>query len=603
MKVFRRYLAYFWRERRAMALGTLCLLPAAALDLSLPLVVRGAINQFGTRPTSEYLYHAIALYLALAAGKGIFRFGMRWFLVTSSRRVEANIRNDLFRHLETLSFPYFNRTKTGDLLSRATQDVEAVRMFLGPGFMYIGDALIRIPFAIILLATAQPILVVSMGISLALLAVSVRRLTPKLHKYSEAQQKAIGDLSDRANESFAGVRVIKAFAQEKTAERLFDDVSSHYRKNSYSLISAGALSSVFFAGAKDLTLLILFGVGSTLFLMKQANVGDLYLFADYTARLYWPVFVLGWMVSMYPRARAAAIRLEEVLQTKPEVTDGPRAAGELRGAIEIRDLTFAYGPEKSPVLSGFSLRVGAGETVAIVGRTGAGKTTVASLLGRFFPVPSGRIFVDGIDINDLPVRALRSALGYVPQDHFLFSDTIFENVGFAADKPERERAQWAIERACVAEDIAEFPKALDTEIGERGITLSGGQRQRVSIARALYALPKILILDDSLSAVDMHTEEQLVRNLRDAARGRTTLLIAHRLSTVRHADRIVVLEGGRAVEEGSHDELIRRRGVYADLWQKQQLEESLEEENGENGSLASAPRAAGPSVERNGGLR
>ena len=566
--------------------------------------MRGAIDQFGKRPIAEYLYSAIALYLALAACKGVFRFGMRWFLVTSSRRVEANLRNDLFRHLETLSFPYFNRVKTGDLLARATQDVEAVRMFLGPGFMYISDALIRIPLAIALLATLQPVMLISMAISLALLAVSVRFLTPRLHKYSEGQQKAIGDLSDRANECFAGVRVLKAFAQEKTAERLFDDVSSHYRKNSFSLISAGSLSNVFFAGAKDLTLLILFGVGGTLFLMKQAKVGDLYLFLDYTARLYWPVFVLGWMVSMYPRARAAAKRLEEVFDTKPEIADGTRLdAGELRGALEIRDLTFAYGPEKAPVLSGLSFRVGAGETVAIVGRTGAGKTTIASLLGRFFPVPSGRIFVDGIDINDLPVRTLRSALGYVPQDHFLFSDTIFENVGFAADTPNRERAQWAVERACVAEDIAAFSKGLDTEIGERGITLSGGQRQRVSIARALFVLPKILILDDSLSAVDMHTEERLVQNLREAARGRTTLLIAHRLSTVRHADRIVVLEGGRAVEEGSHDELVRRRGVYADLWQKQQIEESLEEENGGNGSLPSARRGVGSAADRNGGAR
>lgn len=579
MKLFRRYFAYFWRERWTMLLGTLCLLPAAGLDLSLPWIVKGAIDQFGSRPLSEYLVATVALYLALAALKGVFRFGMRWFLVTSSRRVEATLRNDLFRHLEGLSFPYFNRSKTGDLLSRATQDVEAVRMFLGPGFMYLGDALLRIPIAIVLLLQVEPILLVAMAVSLGLLAVSVRILTPRLHKHSEAQLKAIGDLSDRAHECFAGTRVLKAFAQERSAERIFDEASANYRDHSLRLISVGALSNVFFAGAKDLTLFILFAVGSTLYLTGAASVGEIYLFADYTARLYWPVFVLGWMVSMYPRARAAAQRLEEVFGTKPEIVDGPRCdVAAVHGDIEFRDLTFAYAPDRPPVLSQLSFRIRAGETVAIVGRTGSGKTTIVSLLGRFFPVPSGRIFVDGIDVNELPVRTLRAALGYVPQDHFLFSDTIAENVAFSANTPDPDRVAWALGQAAVADDVSGFAKGPATEIGERGVTLSGGQRQRVSIARALYANPPILVLDDSLSAVDVQTEERLVRNLREAARGRTTILVAHRLSTVRHADRILVLEQGRIAEEGSHEELLRRRGAYADLWQKQQLEESLEQD-------------------------
>jgi ATP-binding cassette subfamily B protein len=316
------------------------------------------------------------------------------------------------------------------------------------------------------------------------------------------------------------------------------------------------------------------------------------LFTQYTARLYWPVFVVGWMVSMVPRAYAAAMRLEEVFLTKPEIADGPRSdVKSLRGDIEFRSVDFSYGTGRAPVLSGLSFNVKAGETVAIVGRTGAGKTTIASLLGRFFPVDKGMIFVDGVDVNDLPVKILRGALGYVPQDHFLFSDTILENVGFSADAPDRARAEWAVEKACVADDIRGFPNGILTEVGERGVTLSGGQRQRVTIARALYKESAILILDDSLSAVDVHTEEILVRNLRELTRGRTTLLIAHRLSTVRHADRILVLEGGRILEEGSHEELLRRRGVYADIWQMQQIEASLEDDRtarptdvGSNGS-------------------
>ncbi|HKE01910.1 MAG TPA: ABC transporter ATP-binding protein, partial [Planctomycetota bacterium] len=534
MKVFRRFIAYFLREKRWLLFGTLCLIPASVLDLSLPLVVKRFFDRLGTERLADLVWTTFWIYIALAALKGVFRFGMRWLLVTSSRRVEANIRNDLFRHLETLSFPYFNRTKTGDLISRATQDVEAVRMFLGPGFMYAGDALVRIPLALAVLATVQPVLLVAMALSLTLLVVAVRRLTPRLHRDSEAVQESLGDVSQRANETFAGIRVVKAFAREESSERHFDEASSRYRRKSLDLISGRALSDVFFSGAKDVTMLVLYAGAGLLLLRGRTTVGELYLFADYTTRLYWPVFVVGWMVAMYPRARAAAKRLEEVLTTVPEIADaattGASASGDgngvpsregfaaLRGDVEVRRLTFSYGPDRPPALRDVSFRVRAGETVAIVGRTGSGKSTLASLLGRFFPVPPGTIFVDGIDVNALPLRRLRGALGYVPQDHFLFSDTIRENVGFAAPAAaDAARASAAASAAALDEDLAGFPKGLDTEIGERGVTLSGGQRQRVGIARALYADPRILVIDDALSAVDVSTEETLLENLRRAA--------------------------------------------------------------------------------------
>lgn len=595
VNVFRRYLAYFAREKRRLLIGFLCLIPSAFIDLQLPWVVREALNKLGSEPVESFLLPTLALYLGLAALKGVFRFGMRWFLVTSSRQVEANLRNDLFAHLESLSFPYFNRTKTGDLISRATQDVEAVRMFLGPGSMYIGDALLRIPIALILLSQVQPAMLVAIGISLAVLSVSVRKLTPKLHAVSEAQQKAVGAMSDRANEVFGGVRVVKSFAREEAAERSFDEVSAKYRSVSLDAISARALSNVFFSGAKDVTLLILFATGGVFYYLGKATVGDLYLFADYTVRLYWPVFVVGWMVGMYPRARAAAQRLNEVFDTKPEIVDGPRAAAptEIRGAIEAKHLTFSYATDRPPVLKNLSFKIAPGETVALVGRTGSGKSTLAMLLGRFFPVPPGMLFVDGVDVNDLAIRSLRGAIGYVPQDHFLFSDTIAENIGFSENGPaDTQRVARAAADACLEDDVSVFPKRFETEIGERGVTLSGGQRQRVSIARALYSNPRILVLDDCLSAVDSSTEERLLGQLQDAARGRTTLLIAHRLSTVKHAHRILLLEDGGVVEEGSHAELLARKGRYAQLWQRQQLEERLAHDG--------EPLAAETTVARNG---
>jgi ATP-binding cassette subfamily B protein len=332
--------------------------------------------------------------------------------------------------------------------------------------------------------------------------------------------------------------------------------------------------------------------------MGRVTVGEIYLFADYTARLYWPVFVLGWMVSMYPRARAAATRLEEVFHAKPEVSDGPRVdITELRGSVEFRDVVFRYEPGRPAVLDGVSFRIEEGQTAAIVGRTGSGKTTIIQLLGRFFPFREGQILVGGVDIRDVPLRTLRKTFGYVPQDHFLFSDTIAENIAFSDDTPDGRRARDAASVACLDVDLQRFPRGIDTEIGERGVTLSGGQRQRVSIARAIYSNPRIRIFDDSLSAVDMATEERLVENLKSAAGDRTTVLVAHRLSTVRHADVLFVLEGGRIAESGTHDELLRKRGIYAEMWQMQQIERALEEEDGSatpqgpgaNGATAVAP--------------
>ena len=576
MKKFTRVLPYYARHKRELIGGGLCIPFSMALDLLIPIVIGKGIDALRTDPANAVLPRYVALVVGLAAVKGCCKYFMRRLITGASRRVESELKGDLFRHLTTLSFSYFNRAKTGDLLSRATQDVEAVRFFTGPGIMYLANSVVALPIAFGILLYINWRLTLLVALPMCAIALAFKRLTPKLYRHSEAIQEDLSEISVLSQENFAGVRVVKGFHREEAEVEKFRRKSAKYRDDSLRLASVWGFVDALTDSAVDLAFLVILAVGGFDLIEGRMSFGDFFVFSSYVILLFWPLIALGWVTGSYNRAVAAMERIDEVFRTAPEIRDPEGAAPgpAIEGEIELRDLTFSY--NGTPALSGITLKIRKGETLGVVGRTGAGKTTLASLIPRLFDPPTRSLFVDGRDVTAIPLDRLRRSIGFVPQDNFLFSDTLRENIAFGLPEPEEERVVRAAEAAVIAEEIRAFPARYDQVIGERGVTLSGGQKQRASIARALAIDPRILIFDDCLSAVDPETERELIGNLHRAAAGRTTILIAHRLSVVEAADRIVVLDGGKILEQGTHRELLKVGGWYAQTWKRQQIEQELE---------------------------
>jgi ATP-binding cassette subfamily B protein len=584
LRRFRRVVGLFLRYRGALLAGGICLLASNALVLAIPLLEKRAVDLVAPisadpeavpLPAQERigLLGATALAIVgLAALRGLFLFLQRRLLVGVSRRVEADLKRDLFAHLTTLSLPTFDRLRTGDLISRMTGDVEAVRMLLGPGVMYLASAVLLVPGAFAFMAQLDPVLTILVAVPLGALALAMKRLAPALHENSRAVQETLSEISHRAQENFAAVRVVKGFAREAWEISRFRAASDLYRRHQVEFGELRARTHALFGAAQDAAALLIFVLGGLGVLQGTFTFGGIVLFLAYVRRLFWPLLAVGWIVGAYERAAAGMDRIEEIFRTQPLVRDDPDAQPvAIGGSVEIRDLTFAY--DGTPALRGVNLRIPRGSVVGLVGPIGSGKSTLLSLLGRLYPVPPGRVFVDGVDVNRIRLADLRGAIAIVPQDPFLFSDTVRENVAFGFEEPPSEDSMArAVAAAALEEDVAAFPDGLDTRIGERGITLSGGQRQRVAIARALMRDAPLLLLDDALSSVDAETEARILENLRAAARGRTVFLVAHRLSTVARADRIAVISEGRLVEEGTHETLLARGGWYARTWRRQRLE-------------------------------
>jgi ATP-binding cassette, subfamily B, multidrug efflux pump len=542
--------------------------------------------------------HTLWIYCLILIGciavKGLLSFWTRWILIGISRDIEFDIRNDLLDRLLVMEPEFYVRNRTGELMSRATNDLNAVRMVLGPGIMYSGTTIVTMVLSISVMLILSKSLTLWVLLPAPVVAVVVWYFGKVIHELYEVIQAALATLSARVQENLSGVRVIRAYAQEEAEIRGFDEPNRDYVAKNVRLIRTWSMFMPSLMALVGTTFLIVLWQGGYRILNGQMSLGSLITFNTYLGFLVWPMIALGWVTNIFQRGAASMGRLNYILTAKPQIDDRfariPNRT-HVGGEIEFRNLTFTYptaisgngnkgadghAPEARPVLKNINLRIPAGSTLAIVGPTGSGKTTLAALITRLWEAPDGQILIDGHPIREWPLETLRRAIGYVPQDTYLFSETVGENIAFGLEKHEPAQILEAAEVASMDADVNDFAGRYETMVGERGITLSGGQKQRSAIARAVIRDPRILILDDSLSAVDTQTEEKILGRLRGVMRGRTTILIAHRTSTVRDADQIVVVKDGAIIERGTHDELLERAGYYADLYQKQLLEEELE---------------------------
>jgi ATP-binding cassette subfamily B protein len=547
-----------------------------------PWVLRYAVDDLVAQLTRQKLWLYAGLIVAIALVEGVFRYAMRRVLIGLSREVEYELRQDLVRHLLRLSQSYYHSHRIGDIMSRASSDMAAVRMVLGPGIMYTANTLVTFLASVALMARiSAPLLGLSL-VPLVLVSILVRYFGRRIHDRFERVQDQLGALTAMVQENLAGARVVRAYAQEAHELARFEQANAEYLRKNRALI---AMFGSLYPGIQllmGLGAILVLWLGGRMVVASTISLGEFVAFGAYLAMLHWPMIALGWVVNLFERGEASMGRIGEILDAAPEVADAAvRSQPAIRGELEFRKLSFAYAGR--PVLEEIDLAVPAGSIVAIVGPTASGKTTLVSLIPRLFDAPPGTLFIDGVDVRDIPLAQLRGAIGFVPQESFLFSKTLRDNVAFGLDADPAAgtaapdgKVGAAAEVAQLAKDVRDFPQGFATQVGERGVTLSGGQKQRTALARALALDPRILVLDDALSSVDTHTEEEILQGLREVMRTRTTFLVSHRVSTVREADLIVVLRDGRIVERGRHQQLVAQGGFYAELHRRQLLEEEMQ---------------------------
>ena len=569
-------LPYLRRYRRRILLGALMVLLTNLAVVTLPRILGKAIDRLSSDTGPDLIFFA-ALILAVGALEGLFRFWMRRVLIGVSRYIEYDLRNDLFRHLQRLTPRFYQEHSTGDVMSRSTNDLSAVRMVLGPGIMYSFNTISMTVLTIGILLQIDAKLAAFTLLPLLLVSYSATYFGRKIHQRFEKIQEQFSTITTLAQENVSGIRVVKAYGQEEASVRRFRESNREYIKRSLALVRIWGVFYPLLTFLLGLSAICLLWYGGRRVVSGSISLGELVAFMVYVTRLTWPTIALGWVINVVERGSASMGRINRILAQKPDILDEkPLPVEKLKGKLEVKNLSFSYGGINA--LNDLSFKVDPGQTVAIVGRTGSGKSTLVQLLCRLYPIPRGTMFIDDIDINDLPLLKLRSRIGCVPQDSFLFSETIRQNISFGRPDADLKRVREAAWTSNILDDIEEFPEQMSTFVGERGITLSGGQRQRIAISRALLLDPDILILDDSLSSVDTHTEERILERLSQELSDRTSILISHRISTVQKSDLILVFEDGQIIERGTHRELLEAGGPYAELYQKQLLREELESE-------------------------
>ncbi|MGE5109708.1 MAG: ABC transporter ATP-binding protein [Acidobacteriaceae bacterium] len=587
------YLRKYWR---GYLVGAVSVLLTNIIWVQFPQVIKSVTDDLNRGHLQRTLLFYALLLIAIAVGKGIFQFLTRWILIGISRDIEFDLRNDMFRHLESLSYEFYQQTRTGDIMARATNDLNAVRMLLGPAIMYSANTIVFTIAALYYMIHISPKLTMWAFLPLPVASIVVQYFGRQIHERFERIQAMFSEISARVQENFSGARIIRAFAQEESEIRGFERDNTEYINRSLKLVRLMGMLWPTLETMLGVAIAIVLWVGGSEVLQGRITAGDFTAYLVYMFQLTWPIIALGWVINIFQRGTASMGRIAQIMQVQPEIKDDPaqvcfRDGEPIRGEIEFRNLTFAHPQEikpntgdelalshepGKPVLHGINLKIPAGTSLAIVGPTGSGKSTLVQLIPRIYDAAPGMVLIDGRPIREYSLAWLRKNIGFVPQETFLFSDTIRENISFGAEHATDDDVRRAAQVARIASEIEAFPEGYATTVGERGLTLSGGQKQRTAIARAVIRDPRILVLDDALASVDTQTEDYILNHLREVMKGRTTIFISHRVSTVRNADRIAVLHHGEIVEYGTHDELLAMNGYYTDLHNKQLLEEELE---------------------------